>query len=60
MLRHGGFRLPLVAVMLVPLAGLTYYAMIGMQLVYGQDVIHLAPLMIPVEITSLAGAWPGA
>ena len=56
-LRHGGFRLLLVAVMLVPLAGLTYYAMIGMQLVYGQDVIHLALLMIPVEITSLAGAW---
>ena len=56
-LRHGGFRLLLVAAMLVPFAGLYYYAMVGMQYVYGQGEFGMSLIMIPAQLTGLFGAW---
>lgn len=56
-LRHGGFRLLLVVVLLVPFAGLWYYFTIGLQYVYGYSSLQSAIIMVPAEITAIAGAW---
>lgn len=56
-LRHGGFRLLLVVVLLVPFAGLWYYFTIGLQYVYGYTALQAAIIMVPAELTAITGAW---
>ena len=56
-LRHGGFRLLLVVILLVPFASMAFYATVGAQFVYGYGVFATSLIMIPVQVTSLAGAW---
>lgn len=55
-LRHGGFRLLLVVVLLVPFAALWYYFTIGLQYVYGYTALEAAIIMIPAELAAIAGA----
>ena len=55
--RHGGFRLLLVVILLVPFASMAFYATVGAQFVYGYGVFATSLIMIPVQVTSLAGAW---
>lgn len=56
-LRHGGFRLLLVVVLLVPFAALWYYFTIGLQYVYGYTALEAAIIMVPAELMAIAGAW---
>ena len=55
--RHGGFKLLLIVVALLPFSNLWYYFAVGAQNVYGYSATQAALLMVPSQVAGIAGAW---
>lgn len=57
LLRNGGVRLLLIVVVLLPFANLFYYFSVGVQSLYGYSATETALLMVPCQLSAIAGAW---
>lgn len=55
--KHGGFKLLLIVVALLPFSNLWYYFAVGAQNVYGYSATQAALLMVPSQLAGIAGAW---
>ena len=55
-LRHGGIRLLLLVVVLIPFTNLWYYLTVGLQYVYGYSALQSAVIMMPSQAAGMAAA----
>lgn len=55
-LKHGGIRLMLLVVVLIPFTNLWYYMTVGLQYVYGYTAFESAVIMMPSQVAGMAGA----
>ncbi len=55
-LRHGGFSLLLIVLMLFGFANLWFYTTMALEYIYGLTILQAAIAMIPAQVTALAGA----
>ncbi len=58
-LRHGGFLIFLVVILLMPFSNMWFYGTIGAQYIYGLSAFTVAMIFVPIQLAGVVGARLG-